>query len=144
MLPRLGTALLVVVASSAGAQPQQRPPLQDCSIAASEGLSGPEEASSVGLAFAGDGPERHVTMAAPRTARGPAPAAELRPVRRGVSYGAALAPAAGAAGGAWEAAFTMATVEEAGTVLLETWRWGATGATAAPPTYAWSRLRCGP
>jgi hypothetical protein len=131
-----------LVAAGALRAQEQLPALQDCSIVASEGLPGAEAASTVGLSFAGDGPERHVVAAAPRSARGPAPATTLRSIRRGVSYGASLAQAAG--GGAWEAAFTMAHVEESGTILLETWRWGATGPTGNPPSYAWSRLRCGP
>lgn len=141
MLPRLIAAIPVVLATAAGAEAQQ-PALQDCGVVASEGLPGPDDANSVGLAFAGEGPERHVVAARPRSARGAAPATELAPVRRGVSYGAALAPGPG--GGGWEAAFTMATVEEVGTVLLETWRWGPTGPTGSPPAYAWTRLRCGP
>jgi hypothetical protein len=143
MLHRLTATAFLLLASlgTTGAQQQSRA-LQDCSIVASEGLPGSEETSAVGLVFAGEGPESHVVAAAPRSASGPAPATELRSVRRGVSYGATLAPTA--SGGGWEAAFTMASVEETGTVLLETWRWGATGPTGIPPAYAWSRLRCGP
>jgi hypothetical protein len=143
MPARHATAMLLLATTPAVAQPaaQPRASLQDCSVVASEGLGGREAASSIGLAFSGDGPERHVVAAAPRAAQAPAPEAELRPIRPGVSYGATLSQPPG---DAQEAAFTMATIEEAGTVLLETWRWRAMGAATAPPAYAWSRLRCGP
>jgi hypothetical protein len=140
-LPRLVAAIPLVLVQAADVEAQQRPALQDCGVVASEGLPGHNDANTVGLAFVGDGPDRHVALARPRSARGAAPATELAPIRRGVSYGAALAPDAGSE---WEASFAMATLEEAGTVLLETWRWGPTGPTGRPPTYAWSRLRCGP
>jgi hypothetical protein len=142
MLPRLVAAIPLVLATAAGAAAQQpRPALQDCGVVASEGLPGLIDANAVGLVFAGEGLDRHVTTARPRSAQGAAPTTELAPVRRGVSYGATLAPGPS---GEWLAEFTLATVEEAGTVLLETWRWGPTGPTGRPPAYAWSRLRCGP
>ncbi|WP_270933455.1 hypothetical protein [Falsiroseomonas oryzae] len=133
---------LILLATYAAAQDRagQRPALQDCSVVQSEGL-GPDEAS-IGLALTGDGPDRHVVAAQPRAGQAPAPEVVMQAMRQGVSYGAALAPPAGQAEP--EAAFTLATVEQAGTVLLETWRWRATTPGSPPPRYAWARLRCGP
>ena len=100
------------------------------------------EVASVGLGFAGDGADRHVSAAQPRSAAGQSPTTRttLAPVRPGVSYGATLEDAPG---GNSQASFTMATVEQAGTVLLETWSWGPTGPAGRPPEYRWARLRCG-
>lgn len=130
----------LLLAAPAQAQAPAQAALQDCSVAESEGLRAGEETSAIGLAFSGDGPERHVIATVPRAAAGPAPRTELRPARQGMSYGTALTQE----GGAGQAAFTLATVEPAGTVLLETWRWRAAATGSAAPDYAWARLRCGP
>ncbi len=132
----------ILIAAGGAAQDQagQRPALQDCSVLQSEGLGA--GVASIGLALTGDGPDRHVAAAQPRGGGSPAPDVAMRAVRAGVSYGAALAPPEGAREP--EAAFTLATVEQAGTVLLETWRWRATSPASPPPAYTWARLRCGP
>jgi hypothetical protein len=120
--------LLLPAIAAAQDEAARRPALQDCAVLEREGPDGP---ASIGLALTGDGPERHVVAAQPRGTPTPVPALDLRPLRPGISYGATLA------GG--EASFTLATLEPAGTVLLETWRW-----RDSPPAHAWARLRCGP
>jgi hypothetical protein len=129
-------SLLAATGAAAQDSASRRPALQDCSVVEAAGTGG-GEVTSIGLAFSGDGPDRHVVAAAPRASQAPAPETEMRSVRPGVSTGATLT------GQPAEASFTMATVEAAGTVLLETWRWRASGAGQAPG-YVWSRLRCGP
>lgn len=132
-------AALMLLAAPALSQPAS---LQDCSPVEAAGTAGRMEVAAVGLGFAGDGMERHVSAAQPRAAAGQSPTTRttLAPVRPGVSYGATLNATPG---GNSQASFTMATLEQAGTVLLETWSWGPTGASGRPPEYRWARLRCG-
>lgn len=45
-------------------------------------------------------------------------------------------------GGGVSAVFNMATVEQAGTVLIETWIRESTAPAETPPRHNWYRLRC--
>ncbi|HYF08055.1 MAG TPA: hypothetical protein VD970_10565 [Acetobacteraceae bacterium] len=144
MIRRLAVPALIapLLAGPAGAQPAPQASLQDCSPVEAAGTAGRMEVAAVGLAFAGEGNERHVAAAQPRSAAGQSPTTRttLAPVRPGVSFGATLEAMPG---GSHQASFTMATVEQAGTVLLETWSWGPTGPQGHPPEYRWARVRCG-
>ncbi|WP_207538062.1 hypothetical protein [Sabulicella rubraurantiaca] len=143
---RLLLALSMVPLLAAGAAAQdraaQQPALTDCSVVQSDGLRAPAEAASIGLAFLGDGAERHVVAVQPRTGQAPAPRTTLRAARPGVSYGAAL-EAAAPGQPASETAFTLVTLEQTGMVLVETWRWRAAQSGELSPAYSWARLRCG-
>lgn len=141
----LALALVPLLGAGAAAQDAaaQQPALTDCSVVQSDGLEAPAEAAAIGLAFLGDGAERHVVASQPRTGQAPAPRTSLRAARPGVSYGAAMEPAA-SGGGSPGAAFTLVTLEPTGMVLLETWRWRAAPSGDASPSYSWTRLRCGP
>jgi hypothetical protein len=123
-------------------------PVQDCSVVESEGPPGGAAPNAFGLIFAGETENRRVSAIVARAGTGPIQSVDLRPLRRaGVSYGTALSTDAAGGGAPSEAAFTLATVEAAGTVLLEVWRWWGSSAGPAvrqPPVYAWARLRCGP
>ncbi len=89
-----------------------------------EGLPGTAAPNVFGLAFPGEAANRRVSAVVARAGAGPIQSLEWRPIgRAGVSYGTALSTDTAAGGATSEAPFALATVESAGTVLLEVWRW---------------------
>ncbi|MCW8086879.1 hypothetical protein [Sabulicella glaciei] len=142
LLLALSTVPLLAAGAAAQDRAAQQPALTDCSVVQSDGLRAPAEAASIGLAFLGDGPERHVVAAQPRTGQAPAPRTSFRAARPGVSYGAGLEAPSEAEPGP-QTAFTLVTLEQTGMVLLETWRWRTAQSGELSPAYSWARLRCG-
>jgi hypothetical protein len=151
LFPAAAIALTIGVPVSRAQQPPtstaEATPVLDCAAAQSEGLPGTSTPNAFGLTFAGEAENRRVSAIVARAGAGPIRSVDLRPLRRaGVSYGTALSTDSAASGAALEAAFTLATVEPAGTVLLEAWWWWGSRERQGvrQPPYAWVRLRCGP
>jgi hypothetical protein len=108
----------------------------------SEGLPGTAAPNVFGLAFPGEAANRRVSAVVARAGAGPIQSLEWRPIgRAGVSYGTALSTDTAAGGATSEAPFALATVESAGTVLLEVWRWWGGAAADRPGASGGGRLR---
>ena len=123
--------------ASAPAPAQSPPHVVECALV--EGANPPNVAQAVRrqIGFA-DGRVARVALTLPN--RPAASVSEFLPLREGLSHRSALVEAP-AVPGAWVSVFNSATIEAAGTVLLETWMRYSTLPNEAA-RYGYTRLRC--